>query len=77
MLEFDECLAFYVFIHISEDLKYRHMYDKHMTKCFSHIQFLTHFICGTFPEIYYRLIEECDLVDLTPVFSRTVITMFI
>lgn len=76
-LEFDECLAFFVFIHISEDLKYRHMYDHHMTKCQSHIQFLTQFIQGTFPEIYHRLIEECELVDLTPVFSRTVITMFI
>jgi ABC-type antimicrobial peptide transport system permease subunit len=47
-----------------------------MSKCRAHLEFLTQFMESTFPSIYYRIIEECD-IDLAAVFTSTVITAFV
>lgn len=77
LMEFNESLAFFIFIHISENLKYRLMYDQTLSKCRAHTEFLTHFMMGTFPMIYDRLINDCMLIDLNPLFCKTVLTMFV
>ena len=40
------------------------------------MEFLTNFLQSTFPEIYDRIIYECD-IDLAAVFTSTVITAFV
>lgn len=44
MLFFDEATAFYVFVHINQNLKYRKVFDKKMSKCIEHLEFLQKFL---------------------------------
>lgn len=53
------------------------MFDKYLSKLNAHLNFLKEFIESTFPLIYNRIIEECDLIDLSPIFTKIMMTMFI
>jgi hypothetical protein len=76
VLKYNEQAAFYIFLHIRDNLKYRFVYDETMSKCRAHLDFLTQFLESTFPDIYNRIIEECD-IDLAAVFTSTVLTAFV
>lgn len=48
-LQYNESNAFYIFLHIRDNLRYRKIYDHKLSKCKAHLEFLTQFLECTFP----------------------------
>ena len=75
-LEYDEMNAFYVLVHIMQELDYRNIYDKHLTKTRAHLEIISEILESGHPEFYEHLQDEVD-VDLAPYFTNVIMTMFI
>ena len=75
-LKYEESDAFYILVHIMEVLQYRNVYDIYLSKLVKHLNLITTALECAFPEVYDKLIEQND-IDLTPIFTNTVASMFI
>jgi hypothetical protein len=75
-LKYDETNAFYVLVHIMQELDYRNIYDRHLTKTRAHLEIISEILESGHPEFYEHLQDEVD-VDLAPYFTNVIMTMFI
>jgi hypothetical protein len=75
-IQYNESFAFYFWIHIIETLKYRRIYDEHMSKLSYHLHVVEEHLKCAFPEVY-DLIMNIIEIDLTPVFTSTIATVFL
>ena len=51
-LKYNESAAFYLWLHITETLKYRKVYDHSMSKLCYHLRVLEQHLKCAFPEVY-------------------------
>lgn len=73
----NESEAFFIWVHILEDLKYYRMFDRTMSKLRSHMKVLEEHLKSAYPEIYDKVINEVGLEDLSPIFCSIVSTVFV
>lgn len=76
MLEYNESDAFYMWLHICETLKFRRVYDHKMSKLCYHLRVVEEHLKCAYPEVYDQLLNQLE-VDLTPVFTTTIATIFL
>lgn len=75
-LKYNESIAFYIWIHIIETLKYRRIYDHTMSKLIYHLRVVEEHLRCAFPEVYDLIMNQVE-IDLTPVFVSTIATVFL
>ena len=75
-LKFNESTAFYMWIHITETLKFRRVYDNTMSKLIYHLKVVEEHLKCAFPGIYDQIMNQLE-IDLTPLFTSTIATMFL
>lgn len=73
---YDEENSYFILLHIMDQLKYRNVYDRSLSKTREHLQMIEEMIETGFPTFYEHLLEEVD-VDLAPYFTNVIMTMFI
>jgi hypothetical protein len=59
-----------------ETLKYRRVYDNNMSKLAYHLRVVEEHLKCAFPGVYNQLMNQLD-IDLTPVFTTTIATIFL
>lgn len=76
MLEFNESDAFYIWIYIMENLKYKKVFDETLSKLRYHLKMVEEHLKCAFPNVYDILINDLG-IDLSPIFTSIVQTIFI
>ena len=57
-LAYNEVDAFYIFVHIVENLEYRRVYDQELSKLKDHLDLIESVLMTGFPEIYEHFIDS-------------------
>ena len=73
---YDEANSFYLMIHIMEDLDYRLMFDKKLSKTIQTLELIGYNIQKHFPKVYNHFVSV-DSNFMTQFFIQVVMTIFI
>lgn len=75
-LKYNESDTFFIWIHIIENLRYRKIFDKTLSKLNYNLKMVEQHLKCAFPEVYEKILYQLE-IDLSPVFTSIIQTVFI